>query len=40
MDGVLAWKATVYIGEDTMEVCMYWKVDLSAMTLAAARVVP
>lgn len=23
MDGVLAWKATVYIGEDTMEVCMY-----------------
>lgn len=40
MDGALAWKATVYIGTDTMEACTYRKADLSAVTLVAARVVP
>lgn len=40
LERVLAWKATVYIGKDTMEAYMYRKADVSAMTLVAARVVP
>lgn len=40
MDGVLAWKAAVYIGTDTMGVRTCWKPHLSAMALVTAQAVP